>query len=193
VAPVWSGSAAAATGTLVSTGNGLRLAARTKNLRIYSHLSGETWMEGSAGAKLSGKARPSAVALPSGAILVAAQSDPTNGVVKVFKFNNDGSGSPIVELQSSFGYEQPTLVHTGDEDALMVMVKNDDTLVSRTRRGGTWDGVDTTELTLADSGNYAWPNALRNPTNGRLELLVSGANCATSSKQREVLHLSRPL
>ena len=193
VATLWTGSPAAATGTLVSTGGGLRVAARTKKLRIYSHLSGATWMEGSAEAKLSGKARPSAVALASGAILVAVQSDPSNDVVKVFRFNNDGSGSPIAEVQSSFGYEEPTLVHTGGENALMVMVRNSDTLVSRARTGGTWGGGDTTELTLADSGNYAWPNALRNPTNGRLELLVSGANCASSNKQREVLHLSRPL
>lgn len=193
VATLWRGSSSAATGTLVSTGSGLRVAARTKKLRIYSQLSGATWVEGSAGAMLSGKARPSAVALASGAILVAVQSDSVNDVVKVFKFDADGGGTPIVEVQSSFGYEEPTLVHAGGDNALLVMVRNSDTLVSRTRTGGTWSGGDTIELTSADSGNYAWPNALRHPTNGRLELLVSGANCATSTKQREVLHFSRPL
>jgi hypothetical protein len=193
VAALWTGSAKEATGTLVSTAAGLRVAARTASLRIYSHNSGTSWTQGSGSASLKSRARPSAVVLPSGAILVAAQSDFSTDVVKVFRFANNGS-NPAVELQTGAGYAQPILVHTGGESALVVMVKGKDTVVSRARTGGTWSGRDATELTAADSGNYKWPNALRQPTNGRLELLVSGTPCPSSpASQREVLHLSRPL
>lgn len=193
VAVLWSGSAKVATGTLVPTIGGLRVAARTNKLRIYSHVSGANWTQGSGTASLNGKATPSAIALDSGAILVAAQSAfGSEPAVKVFRFANNGSGAPAVEVQTGSGYEQPTLVHTGGEDALVVMV-NGDSLVSRARTGGAWSLGDTTELTPEDSGNYEWPNALRDPTNGRLELLVSGARCSRSAKQQEVLHLSRTL
>ncbi|MGH2791654.1 MAG: hypothetical protein ACRDJ0_11845 [Actinomycetota bacterium] len=193
VASLWSGSAKGATGTLVPTAQGLRLAARTTKLRIYSHASGASWTQGSGGATLNAQARPAAIALDSGAILVATQSDFKIGGIKVFRFTNSGAGAPAVEVLTGAGYAEPTLVHTGGENALVVMVKDDDTLVSRARTDGTWSDIDTVELTAADSGNYEWPNALRHPTHGRLELLVSGAHCPTSTKQQEVLHLSRPL
>ena len=191
-AVLWSGSDKDATGTLVPTSVGLRVAARTDKLRIYSHELEANWAEGSGTAELDAKARPSAVALDTGAILVAAQSEfGDRPGVKVFRFANDGSGAPEVEVQTSgAGYEQPTLVHAGGENALLVMV-NDDTLVSRTRIDGSWSSIDTTELTPQDSGNYEWPNALREPSDGRLELLVSGARCPESGKQQEVLHLRR--
>lgn len=94
IASLWSGGAKVATGTLVPTDAGLRVAARTQKLRIYSHISGTSWTQGSGNAALNGKARPSAVALDTGAILVAAQSDPKNDVVKIFRFSNNGTGSP---------------------------------------------------------------------------------------------------
>jgi len=56
----------------------------------------------------------------------------------------------------------------------------------------SWASGDTIELSVPD-GDYAWPNALREPTNGRLQVLVDGKPCPTSAKQQEVLHLSRPL
>ena len=193
VAVLWSGSAKVATGTLVPTPAGLRVAARTNKLRIYSHVSGANWNQGSGTASLNGKATPSAIALDSGVILVAAQSDfGTQLAVKVFRFANNGSGAPVVEVQAGGGYEQPTLVHAGGENALVVMV-NGDSVVSRARTGGAWSSSDTTELEPEDSGNYEWPNALRDPENGRLELLVSGARCTRSAQQQEVLHLGRPL
>ncbi|MDQ4057805.1 MAG: hypothetical protein M3124_01630, partial [Actinomycetota bacterium] len=191
-AVLWSGSDKDATGTLVPTSVGLRVAARTDELRIYSQVSEANWAEGSGTAELDPKARPSAVALDTGAILVAAQSEfGDRPSVKVFRFANDGNGTPEVEVQTGVGgYEQPTLVHVGGESALLVMV-NDDTLVSRARTGGAWSSSDTIELTPQDSGNYEWPNALRDPSDGRLELLVSGARCPESGKQQEVLHLRR--
>lgn len=71
--------------------------------------------------------------------------------------------------------------------------KSDDSLVSRARTGGSWSESDVTELTAADGGNYAWPNALREPDDGRLRLLVDGAPCPKSKKQQEVLHYTRLL
>jgi hypothetical protein len=193
VAALWTGTVEEATGTLVSTAAGLRVAARTSKLRIYSHNSGTSWSQGSGSADLESKARPSAVVLASGAILVAAQSAfGSQPAVKVFRFANNGNGNPAVVLQTGIGYAQPILVHTGGENALVVMVKGNDTVVSRARTGGAWSG-DTTELTAADSSDYQWPNALRQPTNGRLELLVSGAQCPRNNSQRAVFHLSRPL
>jgi len=192
VAVLWTGSAKVATATLVPTDSGLRVAARTGKLRIYSHKGGASWTEGSGGASLNGKARPSAVALDSGAILVAAQSDPKNDVVKVWRFTNSGSGAPELEMTTGAGYAEPTLVSTGVEDALVVMVASDDTLVSRARTMDSWASGDTIELSVPD-GDYAWPNALREPTNGRLQVLVDGKRCPQSAKQQEVLHLSRPL
>ena len=194
VAALWSGSAKIATGTLVSTAAGLRVAARTNKLRIYVHLSEASWAQRSGVASLNGKARPAAVALDSGEILVAAQTDFNSDVVKVFRFANSGIGAPAVELQTGGGYEQPTLVYAGGENVLVVMVKGD-TMVSRARDESGWSSGDTLELDAADSGNYEWPNALRhpNPSNGRLELLVSGARCNKSAKQQEVLHFGRPL
>ncbi len=192
VAVLWTGSAKVATATLVPTDSGLRVAARTGKLRIYSHGGGAMWTEGSGGASLNGKARPSAVALDSGAILVAAQSDPTNDVVKVWRFTNSGSGAPELEMTTGAGYAEPTLVSTGVEDALVVMVASDDTLVSRARTMDSWASGDTIELSVPD-GDYAWPNALREPTNGRLQVLVDGKRCPKSAKQQAVLHLSRPL
>ncbi|CAN5495967.1 hypothetical protein BH20ACT23_BH20ACT23_02640 [soil metagenome] len=192
VAALWTGGAKVATGTLVSTEAGLRVAARTQKLRIYSHGSGASWTQGSGGASLNGKARPSAIALDSGGILVAAQSDPKNDVVKVYNFTNNGSGSPRVEMTTGTGYAEPTLAHAGGDNALVVMVQNDDTLVSRARLVGSWSAGDTVELSATD-GDYAWPNALREPSNGRLQVLVDGQRCPKSAKQQEVLHLSRPL
>lgn len=191
VAALWTGSAAGATGTLVPTDSGLRVAARTVKLRIYSHIGGTSWTEGSGGVTLNGKARPAAIALDSGAILVAAQSDPTNDVVKIWRFTNAGSGAKL-EMTTGTGYAQPTLVSTGSEDALVVMVVGDDTLVSRARTVDSWADGDTIELTVPD-GDYAWPNALRKPTNGRLQVLVDGMRCPKTAEQQEVLHLSRPL
>lgn len=194
VATLWQGKPQVATGTLVPTGNGLRVAARTQKLRIHSHISGTTWMQGSGAASLNGKARPSAVALASGVILVAAQSDPKAHVVKVFQFTNNGSGTPGVEIITGPGYAQPTIVRTAGDNAVVVMVnKTADSLVSRARTGGAWSESDVTELTAESGGNYAWPNALREPSDGRLRLLVDGKPCPQSKKQQEVLHYSRPL
>lgn len=193
VGTLWSGSASSATGTLVPTSEGLRVAARTQRLRIYLHNSGSSWTAGPAGVTLSGKARPAAIALESGSILVAAQSDfSTSPISKVFRFNNNGT-SPQTELTASGGYAQPTLVHTGGDNALVVMVKSADTLVSRGRTAGSWASGDTIELTASDAGNYAWPNALREPTDGQLRLLVDGKRCPTSAQQQQVLHYMRPL
>jgi hypothetical protein len=194
LATLWQGGAKAATGTLVSTNSGLRVAARTQKLRIYSQVTGTSWIQGSGGASLNGKARPSAVALASGVILVAAQSDPKSNVVKVFQFTNNGNGPPGVEITTGPGYAQPTIVHSGGDEAVVVMVnKVADSLVSRARVGGSWSGSDVTELTAQDGGSYEWPNALRHASDGRLRLLAGAAACPSSRKQQEVLHYSRPL
>ena len=194
VATLWQGTPQVATGTLVSTSSGLRVAARTQKLRIHSHISGTTWMQGSGAVGLNGKARPSAVALASGVILVAAQSDPKAHVVKVFHFTNNGNGTPGVEVNTGPGYAQPTIVRTAGDAAVVVMVnKTADSLVSRARTGGAWSESEITELTAESGGNYAWPNALREPGDGVLRLLVDGKPCPKSKKQQEVLHYRRPL
>lgn len=190
---LWTGSSNVATATLVSTNLGLRVAARTARLRIYSHAGGTNWTEGSRNVALNGKARPSAIALDSGEILVAAQSDPSKDIVKVWRFTNSGNSTPQLEMTTVIGYAEPTLVRTGADDALVVMVNNGDTLVSRARTAGSWSGSDRIELTAADGGDYAWPNALREPTNGRLQVLVDGRACPKSAQKQEVLHLGRPL
>ena len=182
------------TSTLTPTTGGVALVARTDRLRMFTHNSADpltTWGGGGAGVSVSAKSRPSAVALASGDVLAAVESDTTNHIVKVVRFDPSGS-SPSTTLTTATGYWQPSIATNG-VDAWVAMVRSStDTVVSRRMTGNTWAG-DVTEITAATGGgDFASPNLVRD-TDTHLRMLVDGKRCPTSTRRNAVIAYQRTL
>jgi hypothetical protein len=184
-------------GTLVPTAAGMRVAARgpSGKLTVYSHDASaplDSWTAGAGGVGVADDG-PAAVALDSGEILTATETDTTNHVVTVQRFSASGApSSPELRLT---GYAQPTLATDGINAWLILIRKSDGYVVSRQLTAGTlWDSSDRVEIGAEGGGNYAWPNAVRQ-TDGRLRFVVRGpAYGSTGSTSRSaVLAFQRPL
>lgn len=180
------------TATLVPTPSGLTAVVRTGtgNIRTFSHDASaplETWTAGGLGAGASYKARPSAVALSSGAVVAAFDTDTTNNIVKVQRFSAAGTPS-TVELTLT-GYAHPALAGDGTNLWLVLIRKSDGAVVTRqyTPAGG-WSATDRVEI--SGVAGVAYPNTLRE-VDGRLRFLVRGPAGTTS--RSAALSYQRPL
>jgi hypothetical protein len=169
-------------GTLVPTPAGMRVAARgpSGKLTIYSHDVSDllgSWTAGTAGVGVADDG-PAAVALDSGEILTATETDTTNHVVTVQRFSASGAPSPP-ELRLT-GYVQPTLATDGINAWLILIRKSDGYVVSRQLTAGTvWSTSDRVEIGPEGGGHYAWPNAVRR-TDDRLRFVVRGPAYGTT-------------
>ena len=171
------------TATLVPTASGMTVVARTGPgaIRTFHHNTSDplgTWTAGAAGMSASSKARPSAVALGSGAVLVAAETDTTNNVVKVQRFS--ASGAPAAVELTMPGYAPPALAGDGTNVWLVMIRKSDGSLVSRQYSPSAgWSASDRVEISGSTVPNMAYPNTLRD-VDGRLRLIVRGPAGTTS-------------
>jgi hypothetical protein len=186
-----AGAGSGSIGTLVPTATGTALVVRDGALKVFRHAAGAplgSWSVGSATVTVASEARPSAVALASGDILVAVENKPARNKVKVVRFS--AAGGVATEL-SLGGYEEPTIATDGSR-AWVVMVRvSNDSVVSRQRTAGAWSSSDRLELTAADGGGWAWPNLVREVESGLLRLVVDGPGA--TAKKNSVLAYQRPL
>jgi hypothetical protein len=188
-----SGSSYKRWGTLVPTAAGMQVAARglSGRLTVYSHGASVplgSWTAGAGGVAVADDG-PAAVALDSGAVLTATETDTTNHVVTVQRFS--GSGAPASPELRLTGYTQPTLATDGTNAWLVLVRKSDGYVVSRQLSAGAlWAPTDRVEIGAEGGGNYAWPNAVRQ-TDGRLRFVVRGP--AGGTTRSSVLALQRPL
>ncbi|MDQ3982601.1 MAG: DNRLRE domain-containing protein, partial [Actinomycetota bacterium] len=182
------------TGTLVPTPSGITVVARTGPgaIRTFSHRASDplgAWTVGGTGMSAAARGRPTAVALGSGEIVVAADTDTTNHVVKVQRFSAAGSPAPV-ELTLT-GYAQPALAGDGTNLWLVLIRKSDGAVVSRQYSPSTgWSATDRVEIGAAGRPNMAFPNTLRE-VDGRLRFVVRGPAGTTS--RSSALSYQRPL
>jgi hypothetical protein len=181
------------TGTLVPTPSGVALVARAGSLRVFTHSSSQgldSWGGGTASADVASQAKPSAIVLPSVAVLAAVESDVINHVVEVVRFNAAGSQAATI-LETDAGYMDPSLAATGD-GALLAMVRHSDkALLTRRLRGSTW-GKDVVELTNEGGGDYAWPNLFKK-AGTHVRMLIDAGRCPTNKNSNAVISYSRSL
>jgi hypothetical protein len=181
------------TATLVTTPSGVALVARAGSLRMFTHSATQdlvSWGGGTAGADVASQAKPSAIALPSGAVLASVESDVINHVVEVVRFNAAGSRATTI-LETNAGYMDPSLAPTGD-GALLAMVRHSDkALLTRRLRDSTW-GKDVVELTNEGGGDYAWPNLLKK-VGSHVRMLIDAGRCPTNNQHNAVISYSRSL
>jgi hypothetical protein len=163
-------------GTLIPVAGGMRALVRgnAAGFKVFAHAASAplgSWTEAISGAPLALDSVPTGVALGSGELLGAAESDTAAHVVKVQRFSATGAPG-AVELQLT-GYEQPTMASDGTGAWLVMKRSIDGLVVSRqyTPASG-WSATDRVELGVESSG-YGWPNLLRT-TDGRLRLVVRG-------------------
>lgn len=180
------------TATLVPTPSGLTAVVRTGtgSIRTFSHDASAplgTWTAGTAGVGASYKARPSAVALSSGAVVAAFDADTTNNIVKVQRFSP--AGTPAAVELTLTGYAHPALAGDGTNMWLVLIRKSDGAVVTRqfTPAGG-WSTTDRVEI--SGIAGLAFPNTLRD-VDGRLRFLVRGPAGTTS--RSAALSYQRPL
>jgi glucose/arabinose dehydrogenase len=181
-------------GSVVRAPGGTRILARGSGsaFRVWSHpataLLGSWTPDTAAGVPLSSSASPAGVALSSGELLAAAETDTTNHVVSVQRFS--ATGAPRQVELSLTGYEQPTLATDGTRAWLVMVRSSDRRIVSRQLTGATWSTADRLEIGPEGGGNHAWPNVL-SATDGRLRLVVRGPS--GSSSRTSVLAFQRGL
>ena len=181
-------------GRLVPTAAGMRVAARgaSSRLRLYTHNVSaplSSWTAGASGVHVTDDGGPTAVALDSGAILAATESNTTSQIV-VQRFS--ASGQPATPELQLTGYAQPTLATDGANAWLVMIRRSDGFIVSRQLAAGLWSPTDRVEIGAEGGGNHAWPNAVPR-TDGRLRFVVRGPGNGTSTSRAAVLAFQRPL
>ena len=180
-------------GTLVPTSDGMRVVARgaSSQVRVFSHSAGDpltSWSSGPPGGNVAAD-DPAAVALDSGDILAAVETDDTNHVLVVQRFST--AGVPNFPELMLTGYSQPTLATDGTSAWLVMIRQSDGYVVSRQFTPGSgWSTSDRVEIGAEGGGSYAYPNAVRR-TDGRLRFVVRGP--AGDSTKFAVLEFQRPL
>jgi hypothetical protein len=185
-------NATARWGTLVPTAAGMRVAARgaAGRLQLYSHDASaplSSWTVGATGVTVADDG-PAAVALDSGEVLAATETNTGIHILTVQRFSASGTpASPELQLT---GYANPTLVTDGANAWLVMIRKSDGYVVSRQREAGLWLPTDRVEIGAEGGGGHAWPNAVPR-TDGRLRFVVRGPQ--GSSSKSAVLAFQRPL
>jgi hypothetical protein len=166
-----------ATATLVPSSAGMRaVVANAGQLEVWTNAGGASWTKGPASENVSSSARPSA-AVVGGDILAAAESGSSVRVYNLSGGSGDGSFS---------GYRQPSIASNGSR-AWVFMVDSSDDVVSYELAGGSW-GNERAEI--EGQGGLAWPNALRDVDDGKLRVLVDGADCSERNRN-PVLYYER--
>ena len=122
------------TPTLLPVPGGMRLVTTEGDgdVRVFEHRAHaplSRWRVGSATARVSLDARPSAVRLDSGRTLVAVEAASTDDAVEVIRFSSPG-GSVATALRLT-GYEDPSLTRVGPDTVLVMVRENDGAVVSR--------------------------------------------------------------
>jgi hypothetical protein len=179
--------------TLISTPAGMRLVVRNAPgaLQLFAHDATaplSSWAPRIAGMGVPATAYPGGVALGSGEILAAAETNATSHTVKVQRFSASG-GTATIDLQLA-GYEQPSLATDGTQAWLVMVRAADGVVVSRQLTGAGWSGSDRVEIGTPCAGACGWPNLVR-ATDGRLRLVVGGP--ALNADQASVLAFQRGL
>ena len=185
-------NATARWGTLVPTAAGMRVAARgaSGRLQIYSHDASaplSSWTAGATGVTVAADG-PTAVALDSGEVLAATETNTGSHILTVQRFSASGQPAPP-ELQLT-GYAQPTLATDGANAWLVMIRQSDGYVVSRQLAAGLWSPADRVEIGAEGGGNHASPNAVPR-ADGRLRLVVRGPRA--SSSKSAVIAFQRPL
>ena len=172
------------TPTLLPVPGGMRFVTTEGDgdVRVFEHRAHaplSRWRVGSATARVSLDARPSAVRLDSGRTLVAVEAASTDDAVEVIRFSSPG-GSVATALRLT-GYEDPSLTRVGPDTVLVMVRENDGAVVSRHYSPSSgWSSSDIVEIGPESGGNYAWPNPVRS-SRTHLNFIVDGAKCPTRS------------
>ena len=175
-AVLYSNASEEATATLVPSAGGMRaVVANGGDLEMWTYGSG-SWNRGSASTAVSSSARPSATVV-GGDILAAAASGSS---VRVHNLSGGGG------TETFSGYRQPTIASNGTR-AWVFMLDSSDDLVSYELSGGSW-GNERAEI--EGQGELGWPNALRTVNDGKLRVLVDGADCSERNRN-PVLYYER--
>jgi hypothetical protein len=176
---LWFNTSSGRYGSLVPTPAGMRLVARATNGTscLFSHAKTaalDSWAAGACALAISSTSSPNGVALTTGEVLAAVESDTTNHVVTVQRFTAAGTG--VATLLSATGYREPTVAGDGTRIWLVMVRQSDSAVVSRewTAAGGwTADRIE-----LAGAVGYSWPSVVRD-VSGRLRIVVRGAAVGT--------------
>jgi len=189
-----SASTSARVATLVPTSLGMRAVARGDlgKMEIFTHDKSApltTWSAGALGVGLAQGSYPSGVALSTGEVLSAVESNTTNHTVTIERFTASGTGTSI-DLTVS-GYAQPTIASDGSNAWVVMRNTTTGTVVSRKYTSGSgWATTDTVEIGTGAGGGYGWPNLIRG-VDSRLRFVLQGK--AASTSQRTVLAFQRVL
>jgi hypothetical protein len=174
---LFSANQSGSSGGLLPSAAGMKVAARATSgtLRVYRHSVLDpltTWNVSGSGGSIGAGSSPTGVALSSGDVLTAVESDTSSHVVQVKRLPG-GSGMPTTALQLT-GYRQPALASDGSRAWLVMIRASDGLVVSREMSSaGAWSSADRVELDASAGGNFAWPNVVRDVDN-RLRLVVRG-------------------
>ena len=174
-------TAGTSTGALVPTARGMRFVATTgsSRLRLFKHRAGSSlrrWVKGKATSAVRARSKPSAVALPSGRVLAAADARVRGRRgVKVVRFSR--SGDRIKRLTRRRGLFRPVLTsRRGGGARLVALRKKGRVIASRAFRPGSGWGRLRGETRVRGSLAPVAPNVPRYSTR-RLRVLVSSAAC----------------
>lgn len=181
-------------GTLEPTAAGMRAVVRDNSsyIRVYAHdLAAPLSDWTTAGGDNLTVGSPSAVALDSGALLVAFETSEKNRELRVQPFPATGQASPPAEVTLA-GYIQPALASDGTRAWLVMVRVADGRVVSRAYDPTTgWSATDRVEIGAEGGGKHFYPSTLRR-TDGRLRFLVQGPGTSSTSATA-VLAFQRPL
>ncbi|MFP5219427.1 MAG: hypothetical protein ACLGIG_06775 [Actinomycetes bacterium] len=180
-------------GSLVPTTQGLRVVLRAAEgeLLLLGRDAGSPltdWWAGARGPVLPTGAWPTGVALPSGEVITAAETDVEEGVSVVHRFSPDGR--QVEELLSEPGRRQPALA-AGAAGVWLVSVRHGDgAAVSRHWSPESGWGEDRVEVNPAETGPLRWPNPARE-VDGRLRMVLTAPGDADD--RSSVWYVQRPV
>lgn len=191
--PISVSDSATKTATVEVIGDRFVVAARSGGgkLRVSAQPVADAsapWTSGPVGPVLTTAARPTAV-VHGGRLHVAFESDTTNHVSAVHPVGDDLAVQPATFTVTDLA--QPALATTGDALVLVGVRSSDGFVVSR--RFTIVPEAAVVEIGAAGGGNHAWPNLVREASDGRLRLVVSGPRGSTSNSATSVLGFERSL
>jgi hypothetical protein len=178
---IFRSTAGTSTATLVPTGRGIRIVATTgsSELRLFKHRAGSSlrrWVKGRATSAVRARSKPSAVALPSGRVLAAADARRRGRRgVKVVRFSR--TGDRVKRIMWRRGLFRPVLTsRRGGSVRLVALRKKRHVIVSRAFRPRSGWGRLRGETRVRGALAPIAPNVPLYSTR-RLRILVSSAAC----------------
>lgn len=171
--------------TLSRAPDGMRLVAENLGALVFARNPAAapltSWSIDPATSPVNADARPSAIALASGELLVAADDADD---VHVVRLNADGTTASI-EVDTD-GRQHGSLSGDGTSAVLLAVNAGRTQVLSRTFDGSSWSS-ETVEMAQSGAG-FAWPSSSRT-LGTRIRLIVQGPS--GSSTQRSVLAFQR--